>query len=84
MNHLLFLFITGASLTLLNSSSSLGQFSQQSRVSGFSGNFRSSSSAILSRPTVSPYLALTDLTGKRFGYDVDSWRIWWRTRERGR
>jgi hypothetical protein len=26
--------------------------------------------------------ALTDLTGKRFGYDRDAWRRWWQTRNR--
>lgn len=26
--------------------------------------------------------ALTDLTGKRFGYDRDAWRRWWRGRKR--
>ena len=27
--------------------------------------------------------ALTALTGKRFGYDFDRWRRWWRERRRG-
>jgi len=22
--------------------------------------------------------ALSDLTGKRFGYDLKAWRVWWR------
>jgi hypothetical protein len=26
--------------------------------------------------------ALTDLTGQRFGYDIESWRRWWRARSR--
>ena len=28
--------------------------------------------------------ALTDLTGRRFGYDMDAWKRWWRTRTEGR
>ena len=47
----------------LASSSCLAQFSQQNRITRYSGNLRTPTSNILSRPTVSPYLALTDLTG---------------------
>jgi hypothetical protein len=28
--------------------------------------------------------ALTDLTGKRFGYDIDAWKRWWRAQKPGR
>ena len=41
----------------------MAQFGQQSKITGFSRGARSAASATLSRPTVSPYLALTDFTG---------------------
>jgi len=28
--------------------------------------------------------ALADLTGRRFGYDIEAWRRWWRARKAGR
>jgi len=28
--------------------------------------------------------ALTDLTGRRFGYDIPAWRRWWKARKQGR
>ncbi len=28
--------------------------------------------------------SLTDLTGRRFGYDIDAWRRWWRAHTEGR
>ena len=63
MNHVFVAVIVTVVLALFPTSCAWGQYTQQNRLSGFSANFRSTSSAILSRPTVSPYLALTDLTG---------------------
>ena len=56
-------FIGGLIATVLIAGSAQAQFSTLSRVSSYSGKFRSTSSAIMSRPSVSPYLALTDLNG---------------------
>ena len=49
--------------TILVSSEAHAQFSQQNRVRSLSSPFRSASATILNRPTVSPYLALTDIGG---------------------
>lgn len=57
-------FIMGGVIaTLLTAASADAQFSQQQRNLRYGAPNRSTTSAILSRPTVSPYLALTDLTG---------------------
>lgn len=50
--------------TLLLVSHAQAQFAEQLRVGNYSAGFRSTSSQILGRPTISPYLALTDLNGQ--------------------
>ena len=46
-------------------------FTEQQRITGFRGGGRTSTSAILSRPTVSPYLALTDIGGTQQDFSTN-------------
>ena len=60
------IFIIGSLfVTLLLTSSASAQFGQQQRISGIRGQYsaRSTATATLSRPTVSPYLAIADING---------------------
>ena len=63
-NHLIRSLVV-CGIVLLGSSAASAQYQQQNRVTqlGNQSGFRTTQSQILGRPTVSPYLALTDLTG---------------------
>ena len=59
------LLITGLVIATCSfASEAHAQFAEQNRITQYSGGFRSSTSQILNRSTVSPYLALTDLNGQ--------------------